>query len=239
MRFFELTHPQYEHDQEKERINPVRIGGYCNIPGIICITCLRWTTSERLRIDIPMSVAEQFREPRFLPPEEWQAEAQKWAAMVGVDPSALTPGMELGAPQGYTTGLVTEDVVHPFPGILWVTEKVCRALETAGLRGLQLAQVGLERGTEHPPTDLWEIVAHGRGRTKMFAQEPPRLCQGCGRDLRETPALIDLDPAGWDGSDFIIIDKNPHRLIVTLRARKVLESISTTNIQFHEVPNSI
>jgi hypothetical protein len=238
MLFYELTHPTYEHDLEKERINPVRIDSFCNIPGIICKVCLRWTTSKRLRIDIPASVAEQFREPRFLSPEQWQTQVIKWASMVGVAPSVLTPGMEIGVPQGYTTGLIAEDVVHPFPGILWATEKVCSALETAGLRGLQLAQVEIERGTEHPVPRLWEIVARGRGRTKMFTQEMPRRCQVCGRDLRKTPALIDLDPAGWDGSDFIIVDENPHRLIVTPRVREVLESIHTSNIQFDEVQNS-
>jgi hypothetical protein len=235
MRFYNARYPRYADDIEHNEYNPVRMHETRHLPGVICRDCLQWSSDDRLATTVPREVADRFSEVHFLDPEDWKAHSIQWARLLGVETSALTPGIELGAPRGLTTGLITQDIVHPFPGRLWINEKVRRVLETADLRGLMLNEVEIERGTEHPVPRLWEIVALGRGRTKRYAEEPPEDCPICGRDLRETPPLMDLDPAGWDGSDFIIVDENPNRLVVTHRVREVLEGIRASNIHFEEI----
>jgi hypothetical protein len=235
MRFHALRHPRYKDDLEREQRNPVHSDSLYCIPGMLCDVCLRRSTSDRLRIPVPGVFIDEFTGVRFLPPDEWRARVNHWANILGVDASLLTPGMTLGPPRGVTIGFIQEDFVYPLPGLVWVNEKVRRSLQEPRFKGLELPEVELERGTEHPVPRLWEIVALGRGWRLGSTQETLTACELCGRRHFPTPGLIEVDLARWDGSDFFHVDYNPNIVLVTERVREVLEGVGASNIHFEEV----
>ena len=184
MRFYKLSPPRYVDDLEDQQRNPIQSASQYRVPGILCNICLQWSTSNRLRVNVPEHTATEFNRARFVAPNEWSMQVTRWATLLRVEPSSLSPGTKLGPPHGITMGLITADVVHPLPGLVWINENVRCALEAARFQGLQLVEVDLERGTEHPVPRLWEMVALGRGRTRRLAEEPLANCPTCGRTAR-------------------------------------------------------
>ena len=74
MRFFKLTHPNYDSDRAESSRNPVSSTASHRLPGIKCTECGPWSSSERLRVAVPADDAE-FLGVRFLGVDEWKTRA--------------------------------------------------------------------------------------------------------------------------------------------------------------------
>src|SRR6187431_3300776 len=198
MRFFELTHPTYTTDREEKRRNPVTSNATHHIPGISCEVCGRWSSSSRLRLPSHV-VTDEFLGVSVLTVPEWTKARDGWGTRLGVDPALIEPGAELGPPRGTCTRTPTEDVVHPFPGEVWISDPVVDALKRAALRGVSFAEVQLTG--KCGATALSEIVAHGRSWRENSTIESLRLCNLCLREGFPSPENLRVDAARWDRSD--------------------------------------
>jgi hypothetical protein len=227
MQFFKLTHPRYPDDGEADRMNPVTSNATHRIPGVVCEVCGTWASSHRLRVALP-SQLEEFVGVTFLPLPEWTKARNRWAALVGAEPSLVEPGAKLGPPSGTCTALITEDAAHPVPGEIWVSPRVRDALRAARLTGVSFATVQL------PPDcktgGLEELVVHGRAWRRDSSEERLRLCEKCERRGFPSPGHLLVDEARWDGSDFVYLDHNPNIIVVTERVAEVVTSNGFTNL---------
>jgi len=227
MRFFKLTHPRYDTDQEDDSKNPIVTRASHRIPGINCETCGTWSSSDRLRLPLP-SPADDFLGVRFLAVQDWLQARVEWARRLQMKPDDIAPGAKLGPPAGQCTAPVREDAVHPMPGEIWIVSRFRDAIVAAELSGVSFAQVQLS--PECGAIELWEVVVHGRAWRKGSTDESILLCKICGRRGFPSPKALWVDEARWDGSDFVILDHNPNIIVVTERVVEVLDANSFTNI---------
>ncbi len=228
MKFFRLTHPSYVTDREFALRNPAKSTANHHIPGILCSICGPWASSNRLRISLLPHQANEFTDVKFLPVADWMNAKINWAEMLGIDPDLIKPGATLGPPSGVCTSAITEDVVHPTPGEIWVATHVRDALTEAKLTGASFASVQL-----HPrcgKQSLSEIVVHGRALRQGSTKEALRLCDICGRQGFPTPQNLAIDENHWDGLDFLIVDENPNIIITSERVAAVFNANSFSNI---------
>lgn len=232
MRFFHLTHPRYETDQEANRRNPVTCAVSHRIPGITCEVCGPWSSSARLRVPLP-SAADEFVGVSFLPVGEWMISRDRWARLLGIEPDRVEPGASLGTPTGTCTAQITEDVVHPIPGEVWVVARVRDALTAAGLTGVSFASVQLS--PECTKADLSELVVHGQAWRRGSSAEGLRLCETCGRRACPSPKDLAVDETRWDGSDFLFLDANPSIVVISERAADVFNANTFTNVVLEPV----
>lgn len=222
MQFFKLTHPEYQSDQESDFRNPVTSTAIYRVPGMSCILCGTWSTSDRIRIRLPPT-ADVFLGERHLPVDEWQAARDEWAKLLNISPGDLTPGAELGPPRGACTAAIQEDAVHPVPGQIWVSSRVRSAFFAEKLSGVSFARVELP--VDCGEFDVWELVVHGRAWRTGSTADSIRLCDVCGRRGFPSPKDLSVDEARWDGSDFVLLDHNPNIIIVTDRVASALDAI--------------
>lgn len=213
MTFFRLSPPDYETDQEADARNPVVIEGSHTLPSMDCESCGTWSSSARLRVPVPRD-AEEFVGTRFLGPVEWNSHRLRWSALLSVPAEALEPGAALGPPQGRCNARIAEDVVHPFPGLLWVSGLVADRVAGAGFSGVTLNPVTLRGACGGP---LWELTIRGRAWRRGSTHENIRVCDACGRTRFEAPRNLSVDDARWDGADFMNLDRNPNIVVVTER----------------------
>lgn len=161
MSFFKLTHPPYKTDQEFNRRNPVIETSYGHIPGIVCPVCGVWLSSDRLRVSWSARV-EKVARTNYQAPDEWSRSRTTWARLLRVEPEVVTPGATLGPPSGRCTAAIEEEVVHPFPGLVWITRRVRNVFTRAKLTGLSFAKVQLQ--PKRWQRDVWSSWSEeGRG----------------------------------------------------------------------------
>ena len=227
MTFFRLTHPPYKTDQELRRRNPVAETPYGHVPGMVCPTCGVRVSSDRLRTTWSARV-EHIARTNYQTPDDWHRSRATWARVLRVKPEAVTPGATLGPPRGRCTGPIDEEIVHPFPGLIWVARRVRNALQAAKLTGVSFAKVQLEPARWQ--RDLWELVVQGRAWRKGSTAKTLRRCRICGRETFRSPTNLDVDVRRWDRTDFFHVDHNPNILLVTERVASVLDDHGFTNI---------
>lgn len=236
MKFYELTHPNYETDQQKSCQNPVSVREELAIPSVICPDCGIWSGSDKLRFSLPPSAyQESFKIPSILPLNEWSRNRPIWAGMLGVDASMIRPGTLLGSPTGrLQAGAGLPDFLHPTPGLIWVKLHVMNAFVSSALRGISFAQVHFEscEDCKHRDdlTELWEIVASGKARRKGTDPAASIACDICGRRTFPAPGDLRVDEATWDESDFFNVDLNPNIVLVTERVKDLIEEERFSNV---------
>jgi hypothetical protein len=241
MRFFDLTHPYYESDQEDSKHNPVRIQVKYAIPGIKCRVCgEQWASSDRVRI--VLSAPESlFNFPDILPAEDCFATIQKCAEILNVSPVVLSPGAQIGPPQGEILKDKLDDFIHPFPGQIWVKPAVVDALHSINASGIRFVKVeafwsNKLKGILKKKPELWELVVTGHAWRVGMDIDKITVCKCCGRKIFPEPEVIEVDEARWDGSDFFNVDCNPNIVIVTERVCEALAKCKFTNYKCIPVP---
>jgi hypothetical protein len=124
MNFFKLTHPEYPTDAEADAKNPVVSAPLHRIPALVCPLCGTWASSERLRKARPPGDLGELVAGKSLPLDEWRAHRAGWSTLLGVPPEAISPGAEVSPPRGEAQGTLDSDILHPMPGLVWVTDPV-------------------------------------------------------------------------------------------------------------------
>lgn len=227
MRFFKLTHPRYATDRDANRKNPVMSTSSHRLPGVSCAVCGVWSSSSRVRVPLPPR-ADEFAGVTFLSVPDWLHARERWASLLGVHPDLLQPGAKLGPPSGTCNATITEDVVHPIAGEVWVVSRVREALTAAGLIGVSFAAVNLSLECGAP--ELSELVVSGRAWRHGSTEQGLRLCDICGRQGFPSPKNLVVDQTRWDGSDFLFLDGNPNVIVVSERAAQVFNANAFTNV---------
>lgn len=235
MQFFSLTRPIYVDDHAHDRKNPVVSHGSHCLPGVVCEVCgSRWSSTVRLRIELPAPPLDsEFASVRFVGFAEWVKEAPRWAALLGLEIASLRPGAELGRPVGRCRRVISEDVVHPIPGEIWVQSHVVEALRQADLTGVSFAEVELD--AKCGEVTLFELVVHGRASRTVTRGQNLELCETCHRRGFPSPKDLRVDESSWDGSDFFFVDHNPNIIIVTERAAEVFSAGGFGNVRLEPV----
>ncbi len=232
MRFFKLTHPKYDTDREDHSRNPVTSTVDYRVPGITCVACGAWSSSERLRVPLPEDIAG-FSGVRFLSVDEWRGSSSKWAARLGIPVEVLAPGAKLGPPVGVCSSDILEDSVHPMPGEIWVVPRVRDAFVSAGLTGVAFERVVLSGNCKG--VELWELVVQGRTWRRGSTEGSLCVCELCGRRVFPLPNKLSVDESRWDGSDFVLLDHNPNIIVVTERTQKVLDANAFSNLVIERI----
>ena len=181
---------------------------------------------------VPTGLAPDLSGVRFIDVPAWSATRDSWAARLGVPPESLTPGAEVGPPCGEVCGPITEDVVHPSPGEVWVQERVAERVAKAAFDGVTVVPVELIHRTRTQTTPLWSLVPHGHAWRIGTRAESLRLCEVCGRTGFPDPDYRSVDESRWEGSDFCDLDGNPNIMIVTERIADELSAARFSNIAF-------
>ncbi len=227
MRFFKLTYPDYLTDREMDSRNPVSSTSSHHIPGMDCPVCGTWSSSDRLRINLTMKDAP-FRDVSFLTVKTWLKSRPVWAAALGVAEDLLAPGAKVGPPQGVCSSIIREDCVHPIPGEIWVRDRVRTAMLDAQLTGVSL--VPFELSGVCDDAKLWELVVTGRAWRKGSTEESIWVCDVCYRESFPRPKALGVDESRWDGSDFIILDRNPNIIVATEKVAKLIQAERFSNL---------
>ena len=247
MRFYRLTHPRYDTDQEDWVVNPVRICAKVFFPSVICPDCAErigggWASSNKVRIDLPADLKiDEFRAGRFLPLDEWCRFRSELARRLSVREELIRPGAQLGPPHGVVRGKKLKDILHPGPGYIWVSEAVMSSLQARGFTGVHFVKVHTEWGktlkdeTATPP-DLWELVVTGSAWRVGMDVERVTDCATCGRTLFPEPGWLEVDESRWDGSDFFVVDGNVNITLVSERVRDFLTESGFSNQECIPVP---
>jgi len=239
--FFRLDTPKYATDHESDRRNTVWVARpFVRLPAATCDVCGTWSSSKKLRVDVPQALIAELgtfpgmQEP--LPWEEWQRRRAEWATALNIAPEQLKPSTKLGPPYGKVQRKTKEDVIHASPGYVWVQERVKKAIEQAGFRGVGLVEVIVDKKKECP--QLWELVVEGHGFRPGHTAESLRDCQQCGRQIFPNPEDLTVDVSRWDGSDFFDLDGNPNMIFVTERVRDLFVREGFSNCAFYPIPQA-
>lgn len=236
MAFFKLRPPDYPSDAEHDRRNPCRVQSGYRLPGIACERCGPWSSSARLRLPLPPTDLSAFENPRFLSRDEWRSKHVQWARMLGVSEDDVSPGMSFGPPRGEILGRLSEDFVHPAPGLIWMSVARVRAFIQREFRGVGLADVELvaPTGGVDPPS-LVELVPKGSARRVGVTLSELLACDLCGRRGFPRPKNLSVDPTTWDRSDFFTLDHNPNIVVVTKRVEEWVSSEELSNIETERI----
>ncbi len=232
MHFFKLTHPEYDTDHEESSRNPVTSTASYRLPGINCVACGTWSSSERLRVPLPQDT-DAFSRIRFLGADEWESVSPQWAESIGISVDDLAPGAKLGPPQGVCVSEIQEDSVHPMPGEIWIVSRVKEAFIAAGLTGVSFERVKLTGNCGH--AELWELIVQGRACRKGSTEGNLYACEHCRRRVFPRPKLLSVDESRWDGSDFVLLDHNPNIIVVTERTQEVLVANAFSNLAVESI----
>lgn len=221
MRIYRLREPEYETDGESSRANPCGLSGESGyLPRLSCPQCGVWSSSDRIVLDAPPRALDF--DHQALSPSLWRQMSQQWEATLGLRPQTLTPGAYVGVPMGECWGPITEDVIHPLPGVVWIKQgELLDDLLAQQFRGLSLARVHLVPAAEAPAEyfdDLEDDELPAAGMPAVAGHDLPEMvelvpetyagpvassprdkfCEDCGRRTGGRP----MPPISLDGSDF-------------------------------------
>jgi hypothetical protein len=122
-----------------------------------------------------------------------------------------------------------------------ITDRALKVLQDAGLTGFVVAPTKvttLPAGVESSTIPrLWEFVVVGQaGRAHEDSGIVTlRRCDECGlveySDFRQG---IVVNSATYDGSDFFVVEEYPKYILVSARAKSVIEAKQLTNVGFVE-----
>ena len=124
-------------------------------------------------------------------------------------------------------------------GEIVVTERALQVLRGAGLTGFvaePAVVASWPKGVSPPAsTPLWELVVTGDAGPAHAASGITLLrhCEGCGlREYSDFKHGIVVDEATWDGTDFCRVREYPGHVLVSPRAKAVVEANRLSNIGF-------
>lgn len=212
MVFFRLDHPVYQTDQEAACANPVRDDSYAlQVPCIECGACGAYSNSSVLRIPPPTDAETvEMLAGKILPADEWEWAVTKLARRLGVSPSRLSAGTDIGPPKGLILKADLPDFVHPLPGRMWVKRAVVDALKGIRATGIEYNAVELDWAQEvssaRPVPELWELTVTGVAWRTGRTTESNAKCPVCLRQHYARPWYWSIDESRWDGSDFANVD---------------------------------
>lgn len=240
MEFYRFGPPKYANDVEDGRRNPCRALSRYRLPGIECERCGRWSSSDRLRLPLPGSDLSAFEVPSFLSVGEWRLRHVQWARMLSVSADGLSPGMSFGPPTGEILGRISDDFIHPAPGLIWMSVARVSAFTQQDFRGVGLADVELVNSTgEVDRSSLVELVPTGTARRAGVAHSELVACDLCGRSRFPRPKHLSVDQSTWDGSDFVTLDHNPNIVVVSQRVHEWVSSEALSNICAERISASL
>lgn len=242
MNFFELTHPPYKTDQEHMKQNPV-ISSTKNpvyLPGIICSVCGSWASSKRIRVDDKLveKVKSYLGTNNILdelPYHIWEKVILEISNFMGLPFAELQPGALLGKPEGDLLNNPKHNILHPFPGQVWVDKKVATVIQEENLNGVKLEKVHLNQkklkmmGNGEGTAELFELVITRSCWRIGSSLEEITACKECFRKEFPNPNNLKVDLQRWDGSDFFNLDYNPNIILVSERVHQIFSEYSFTN----------
>ena len=241
MLFYRLSHPKYRTDREYDKFNSIRTIENFHIPSIVCENCGIWASSDRIRTKLDDSKLEEFREICFLEAKDWYELRPRWAEILEIEESVISPGAAISRPEATIFEEGFPDVLHPFPGQMIVRELVFKILSKYDLTGVDCFPVisnwgdGLDTFADNPPK-LWELIVSGVAWRQGVDEYSIIACPICKRtDYPNKPLLI--DQTKWDRQDFFHIDCNSNMVVVTDKVRVLFGSFGISNVAFFPCEN--
>jgi hypothetical protein len=127
-----------------------------------------------------------------------------------------------------------------------ISEKAFKVMRDAGLTGFDVKPVKLilqqsQRFAKLGSPTLWELIVTGSGGPAHPDSqiELEDACAACGmRHYTHHGDGIIVDENRWDGSDIFVVEEYTRFVLVTQRAKAVIEGNLLTNVKFvpsHEV----
>lgn len=241
MNFYELTYPQYASDQAERKNNPVKLIPNISIPAIVCDDCGLWSSSKRIRRNVELtSKSKEILNNKNIHADDWNSSMRVLSEELKIDIESLKPGAELGMPRGIIANVEMPHFVHPFTGVIWITDSVKDVLTENMATGVEFCEVDIElkKGkvkSEQTLPRLWEIVVLGKAWRKGFNYENSIACKKCGRTKFLDPDFLKIDESTWDQSDFFLVDLNPNIIVVTERICELFKKNNFNNYQCKKI----
>jgi hypothetical protein len=235
---YELSHPDYESDQERDYANPVEVVNEISMPGVVCDVCGEtWScTASRSLVELePGSpLLAQIKREECVPLARLLSMKSQFEHETGaIIPIGQFPGLRIGRLTVRIKRKISCAFVWPWwPICALVTADIATLLHSAGMTGYILYPVEIVAGKfDGPP--LFEIVPTSEMRYTTVPQEDvvPAVCNGCGRwqAPRYVNSVIKLDSSSWDGSDIMTIEHYHTYILASQRFKDLLEEHKFAN----------
>ncbi len=229
--------PDYETDQQSDRMNPVDETDLLVIPGIKCEFCGRvWAGSRRLYL--PESEVGNVSALK----EVWPLVNGTWNDLVThvkkqsnlPDHFIIKPGDVLNEPTYLLKGK-TNSIMFPPLGFPLINQELAEMLVGENLSGVNIhtAKVFLakKKSTEVLPPLFVLKVEENYQCTSISS----RLCSFCGyEEIKSNPNQAQSNN---ELSDFYICDENPNQIYVNQKVVDVFNSFGVSNVQFRAIQN--
>jgi hypothetical protein len=236
MLFYNLTHPPYTTDFERDAANPIEVCTSIKLPGIVCSECGNtWATHRRLYLEVHDTNLRQRLGGKPLPRTEWEALAREVKSDIGLpDDFSLLPGDRLGTPVAELLAEDIPDFSHLFPGQIIVQAQVLGALEGLTATGFRPVHLDVHYGDQvnissKDAPELYELVVTGSAWQLGSDLDLITDCKYCGRIVFPYSGQLTVDTDRWDGSDFFHLDRNPNIVFVTERICSMLAQFEFRN----------
>jgi hypothetical protein len=236
MQFYHLSQPDYSSDQEEQIANPIHFIPDIWMPGIICEKCgATWAGSRRLYLTVDNADIRRRLHGKPLIEKFWRELAREVNNHIdSKTPVDLYPGDILGTPKAELLSDQIPDIMQPFPGQIVVTPHVVDKLQQHSISGFRAIPLQLswakqfEKPTSEPPL-LFELLITGSAWRVHISESDIIACSHCHRTVFPDPERLSVDQSRWDGSDFLVVDRNPNIVIVTERVCSVLSDEGFSN----------
>lgn len=242
MNFYRLGHPKYKTDHAHTAANPARQIDQLAIPGIICSVCgSQWSGNRKLYIPVTDPSLRPLLQSGPLPEEQWLQVTQTIRSRLNLPHDfQFLPGNKLGTPVYELTRTRVFEFVHPFPATLLVKSAVVDALQAAGFTGYKTLQVEVHWAMriknkmltmlEHLAVpELYVLQVTGSAWHTGVNEDSVTFCRHCHRTKPPIVNIYTLDESQWASPDFMHVDLNPDKVIVTERVCDCLRAHNFTN----------
>ena len=123
--------------------------------------------------------------------------------------------------------------MHPFPGLIIVSQDVVEILREHACTGVEFIPVRVKKPA--PSINLYELAINGNAWRVSISEEDIILSDCCGRYQFPLPnSIVNVDETRWDKSDFFVLDMNPNRVFITNKVVAALENLSPTLITYED-----
>lgn len=239
IQFYEIDSPEYAHDYDFKKYNPIDISDANTIPWVECDLCgERWgNVISRIpnNLSSRSNIWESIKEPS-LPIEKHIQLRDAFEKEIGFNiEMGKFPGMVFGESNVRILSENLYDFIWSTPGVVFVKEIVAKQFSEHKITGCEFLHVNIDRESKIGE-EIYEVYIYGKAgkAAKKSGIAIKSSCKKCGRIEHTTfRSGIIVDPNNWDGTDICTIEEYPTYILVSEKIKQILEKNNFSNYRLN------